>query len=264
MGSVRYRALRAIDPFAPEKKDGAISRSRRSVRGTARTAEVRLVADQHSDSTVAPELRVAESAGLDLGRRHSGHDQCVANDHDAAFVGAVESDLEGRILIEVVRDLLRLVAVGAQDLVTVGVEGVRAVRAPAFVSGQRALGAGWTDQALRSSSAGSASWAGDATQLGAALGACISGCACAPAGRPDRSGLRHLPSLRRSRLARRAALTDRADRAISTGRTDMAWPRRLGGGLRRAASCDGKRRNDRKQQRAFREQHRISDRDSFN
>ena len=93
------------------------------------------------------------------------------NDDDATFVGAVDPDSERRILIHVVRDLFRLAAVGTQDLVTVGVERVVPVRVPAALASHRALGAGRTDRALRTGSAGSASWAGEATQLGAALGA---------------------------------------------------------------------------------------------
>src|SRR5512134_2325729 len=227
-----------------------------------------LVADQHTDPAVAPELRVAKSAGLDLRSRHSGHDQRVTNDDDATFVGAVDPDAVGRIPIHVVGDLFRLAAVGAEDLVAVGVERVVPVRAPAAVPGHGALGAGRADQALRTSSAGRADWTGDATQLGAALCACISGCAlraggtgtASRAGRTrearalsarlpggtlracgtGRTGVTSTTDHHRARGARRSARALRARRAYRTGRACRTYHRCTGraGGARRASVAD--------------------------
>lgn len=110
------------------------------------------VADEHRDPSVTPELRVAESTGLDLERRHAGISQCVNNAIDITLVRAVDCDSGGRILIQVVRDLSRLVAVGPQNIVAVANERVILERAPHAHRANRAartLGTGLTDCALR-------------------------------------------------------------------------------------------------------------------
>ena len=228
------------------KVEKRTARSRdRAVRVLLRLLKLGLAADQHRDSIVTPKLRVNENAALDLGSRHSRLDQRVTNDHDATLVGAVESDSEGPILIHVVRDLLRLGAIGTHNLVTVGVERVVPVRFP--VPSHRALGTDRTDRALWTSSAGSASWAGDATQLGAALGArrsssalraCGTG-AASWAGRADRgralstrasgyalrargTGTSHRASRTREARALSARLPCRTLSACRAGRTDVA------------------------------------------
>src|SRR4030095_9034788 len=127
------------------RASGVIFRSRRSC--TALTADVGLVADQHTDSTIAPGLRVSEVAALDLGRGHARHDQRITNDDDTTWVGAVEPDLARRICVHVSRDLACLAAIGILNLVAVGTERVVPVRTPSTIACQWALDTGGADRA---------------------------------------------------------------------------------------------------------------------
>lgn len=177
-------------------------RSRRSL--AAGRIKFGLVADQHLDSTITPELRITASAGLDPGGRHARLDQSTANHPDAIRVGPVQPDPQRAILIHVVRDITRLVSIGTLDLVAVGVERVVPLRFPAAVGSHRTLRTGRADRALRTRCAGRAGGTGAAGQFGVALSA-------------HRSG--------RARCARGAG------RAVSASRADIPLRRRLRDGL---------------------------------
>src|SRR6185312_5188164 len=111
---------------------------------------LRLVADEDRDLAVAPELRIAEAAGLDPAGGDARVDQRLAHVAHALVVGAVDPEAAGRIEPRVLRDLARLHAVGSLDTVAVLVERVVAVHAPAAVAGQWSLRARGPDRALRS------------------------------------------------------------------------------------------------------------------
>src|SRR5512132_3135139 len=125
-------------------------------------------------------LRIAERTGLDLGKRYAGILQRINDAVRIALARAVDDDSGGRILVQVSRDLTRLVAVRAQNVVAVAAEREAAERGPAAGRGERtarALRAGLPDHALRAGCAGSASRSSHAQHLGVAPRAGKSCCA---------------------------------------------------------------------------------------
>lgn len=226
---------------------GAILRSRRSTK----TAADGLVADQYRNlALITPRLRVAERTGLDLVSRHAGPDQRFMNRAHTTRLGAVDCDPCGRILIQVIRNLLRLVAVGTQNVVTAYIESVIPVRTPAPISGSadashRALRARRTGRALRTCTAGSASWAADACQLCAALSArrsrralrACNTCRTRRAGRADRSGTLRTGAAGYALYARGTGMSSRAGRTCDT----LALDTRLACGTLRTSRAGGTR-----------------------
>ncbi len=132
--TIYFHAIPA--PTLPEKSPSRVARAKETPRQCVlegnmgyRSCPLGVATDQHLDSSVARELRVAVCARLYLRRRHSRLDQRVTNGTDttvaqvlvarvcaARIHGAVDSDSEGWILFQVDRDLRHLARVGSLNV----------------------------------------------------------------------------------------------------------------------------------------------------
>src|SRR5689334_5236991 len=130
--------------------------------------------DQDLDPAVTTEARVTERARLDLVRGNAGLDQRVANGADttvaqvlvarvaaARIPGAVDGELERRILVHVAGDVGHLVLIDRVDVGPVVLEHELPERGPAIHHTHRALRARRAHRALRTGGTGTPGLTGD-------------------------------------------------------------------------------------------------------